>query len=202
MLGKHMFMVKADDEFAGIIATKTDDGLAIIAYNYIDPEIAMNYIARNMAFLTPTQRRIVVGLIKTGKLATVIDQNQDIRLLHVSGAVKTLLKNAQDLRNNALKSQESSRVAAINIKNLKGDYTCQRYVIDSSSPPGCELLPVEKTDIVSSDTVQEKLTLSPYSVQLLILKKKPAEEKPAVTQEDKNRNTTSAEDGTEKNKSS
>ncbi|MCM8796339.1 MAG: hypothetical protein NC923_00425 [Candidatus Omnitrophica bacterium] len=185
LLGKDMFMVKTEDVFAGIIATKSQEGINILVYNYIDPEIAMSYIARNIALLSASQRQAVITLIKTGKLSNDSVSTQNLGLLRVSGPVKSMLKKAQDFANKALQFQSADRKLAINIKNFNGEYLREHYIIDASSSAGCDLVPLEKTELTVNDTLQEKLVLAPYSVHLLLFKKKPPEPKPAAIPENR-----------------
>ncbi len=65
----------------------------------------------------------------------------------------------------------------MNLKNIKGDYLYQRYVIDSSCSINCAFKPVEEKELNLSDTHQEILALNPYSVNMIILGKKPSESK-------------------------
>ena len=48
LLGSSMYPTKLSDDFVGAIATRTDDGFAVLVYNYIDPDIVNNYLFRNI----------------------------------------------------------------------------------------------------------------------------------------------------------
>jgi len=49
-------------------------------------------------------------------------------------------------------------------------------VIDASCGKECPFLPVEEKEVSPAEAYQETLTLSPYSVNLIVLKQKPKEE--------------------------
>ncbi|MDD4894232.1 MAG: hypothetical protein PHW54_02835, partial [Candidatus Omnitrophica bacterium] len=64
-LGSRMFTtsLKSSDEFVDVIATKGQDRLALLIYNYIDPEIARNYLSRNIATLNSAERKSLLNII-------------------------------------------------------------------------------------------------------------------------------------------
>jgi hypothetical protein len=74
----------------------------------------------------------------------------------------------------------ASRTVKINIKNLKGVYTYQRYTVDSSCAINCEFTAVEQKEVTATEPYQEMITANPYSVNLIVLKKKPEEIKAAL----------------------
>ena len=53
-LGREQLPVKLEDEFLGILASRSAEGVAVLIYNYIDPEIVKNYLAQNIAALNPS----------------------------------------------------------------------------------------------------------------------------------------------------
>ncbi len=69
----------------------------------------------------------------------------------------------------------------MNIKNIKGNYLYQKYRIDSSCSANCTFTPAEEKELNLSDAYQETLSLSPYSVNMIILSKKSAEPETAVS---------------------
>ena len=173
-LGESMFLAqpKAEDEFVGVVATKSEDGIALLVYNYIDPEIARNYLARNIATLNDAERKVLLNLFKTGGIENIFSGKSDIARLRASNKLKTLLKKAQELNAQADKFKALTRNLKLAIKNLNGKYTYQRYTIDSSCSMNCEFKPVEEKEIQAAEVNQQDLSLRPYSVHLLILKKK------------------------------
>ncbi len=204
-LGSDMFLPKLNDEFAGVISTKTQDYIAVLVYNYIDPEISRNYLSRNISSLDATERKALLNLIKSDKLEKIMHKDIDIFVLPhrslfdnilgilnpfkketkglgvtLSHNLKTLLKKAQELNEQATKFMASNRNIKIGIKNLKENYLYQRYAVDSSCTLNCEFKPVEEKEIPVAETYQETLTLSPYSVQLIILKNKPKSVEPTA----------------------
>ena len=193
-LGDNMFLssLKLNDEFVGIIATKGKEDFTILIYNYIDPEIFKNYLSRNFSLLNSVERKILLGLIKSDKLEKIMRKELNISTLRLRNRLlKTALFKAQELNERATKFKSSARNIKINIKNLKENYLYQRYAIDSSCSLNCEFIPVEEKVVSATDLYQEILTLSPYSVNMIILKKKPPEpesvvpittEQPAVEQ--------------------
>jgi hypothetical protein len=86
------------------------------------------------------------------------------------------LKKVKELNDRAGKFKTSPRNLKIGIRNLKENYLYQRYVVDSSCSKECPFLPIEEKEVGAGDLYQESLSLSPYSVQLVILKQKPKEE--------------------------
>ncbi|MBU4346669.1 MAG: hypothetical protein KKH29_05030 [Candidatus Omnitrophica bacterium] len=182
-LGNNMFVLpKQNDEFVGMVATKDKDYITMLIYNYIDPEIARNYISRNIASLNDRERRALLGLIKSDRLTEIMARQLDISTLRTSHKVKTLLKKVQELNDRAQNSGSTNRNIKINIKNLKGDYSYQRYAIDSSCNLNCQFMPIEEKEVSASGPYQEILKLEPYSVNMIILKKKPKEpESPPAT---------------------
>ncbi|MBU3958395.1 MAG: hypothetical protein KKE91_00875, partial [Candidatus Omnitrophica bacterium] len=158
------------------------DYITMLIYNYIDPEIARNYISRNIASLNDRERRALLGLIKSDRLTEIMARQLDISTLRTSHKVKTLLKKVQELNDRAQNSGSTNRNIKINIKNLKGDYSYQRYAIDSSCNLNCQFMPIEEKEVSASGPYQEILKLEPYSVNMIILKKKPKEpESPPAT---------------------
>ena len=183
-LGKDMFVQpKTSDDFCGMIATKQDDETVLLLYNYIDPYFARNYISRNIASLNDAERKALLGLIKTEKIEKIISRETEISSLRVAGArLKAMLKKAQELNDKAKAAKSSGRAIKLTVKNLKEDYTYQRFVVDSDCSLNCKFAPLEEKEIKGAEPYQEVLTLPAYSVQMIILKKKPAEEPPSEKQ--------------------
>ncbi|MBU0709840.1 MAG: hypothetical protein KJ793_03900, partial [Candidatus Omnitrophica bacterium] len=51
LLGRDMFLLKFKDDFVGAIATREESRIILLFYNYIDPNTAMNYLAKHIATL-------------------------------------------------------------------------------------------------------------------------------------------------------
>lgn len=175
-LGKEMFILpKINDEFIGVIATKSEDYISILFYNYIDPYIARNYLSRNIGILNDAERKVILNLVKSDNLGKVIDGQTDISGLRISARLKNMLKKAQELNRLANAFKDTSRGVKLNIKNLKDSYLYQRYVIDSASGFDGKFSPAGEKEIGGVEVYQETLSLPAYSVEMLILKKKPKE---------------------------
>lgn len=178
-LGSDMFStpVNFKDEFVGVVATKGQGFIAILAYNYIDPDIAIGFLSKNIATLSGAERKMLLNLIRADKLEKILAGHLDMANLRPrpTKKVKALLKKAQELSVQAAKFSASSRNLKLSLKNIKENYLYQRYAVDSSCSVNCEFVPLEKKEVSIIDLYQEALTLNPYSVNLIILKKKPPE---------------------------
>lgn len=172
-LGTNMFSQKLEDEFAGVIATKSREGIALLIYNYIDPEIVTSFLSKDIAILNDAERRFLLNLIKQDKLEKIMLGQSDIVTLRTSNRVKAILKKALELNSRAKRLKASARNMKINIKNLKNHSLYQRYTVDSSCGLNCAFVPVEEQEINPTELYQEELLLEPYSVHLIILKTKP-----------------------------
>ncbi len=181
-LGSSMYTdpAKINDEFVGVVGAKSTDSFTLLIYNYIDPAIANNYISRNIASLNAAERKAILGLIKSEKLNKVIRKELDLLGLRLTNKVKTLLKKAQELNDKSIKFSSTARELKVSLKNLKEDYTYERYLLDSSCGLECAFSPVETKDITATGLYQETLMLSPYSVQMIIFKLKPKAAEPAL----------------------
>lgn len=177
-LTDNMFIAaKLEDEFVGVIATRGNEEIVILIYNYIDPQIALNYLSRNIASLNSAERKKLLGIIKSDQLEKILhsENESDISSLRTTHRVKALLKKAKELNLKAQEFTGSNRNIKISIKNLNGNYGYQRYVVDSDCVANCKFAPQEEKEINASDLYQETLSLKPYSVNLLKLKIKPQE---------------------------
>jgi len=189
-LGSDMFAQKSSDEFVGSVVTKTSDGLAMLFYNYIDPNRVTNYLTTNIANLNVKERKILLSLINSDKLDKVLQHQLEVSSLRVSNKTKNVLKKAQELNDKAKKYEYNARSIKINIKNLKPaknsehkngnaepikeaheNYLYQRYTMDASCSLNCEFVPVETKEVEATDLYQETLTANPYSAHLIILRK-------------------------------
>lgn len=182
-LGNNMFSSspKVNDEFVDAIATKSQDSITLLIYNYIDPAIAMDYLSKNIANLNSAERKILLGLVKSYKLEKIIRRELDVSKLRATNRLKTVLKKAQELNDKAKKFKDLARNIKLGIKNLKGDYLYQRYSIDSSCGLNCKFVPAEEKQINIDTLYEETIALSPYSVNMVILKKqKPKEPESAA----------------------
>jgi hypothetical protein len=177
-LGSSMFVhaPKLGDEFVGVIPTKSQDRIALLVYNYIDPDIFRNYLSRNIALLNEGERRALLAIIKSDKLDKILRRQLDATTLPVSNRVKAMLKKAQELNDSAARFSAAGRNIKIVIKNLKEDYIAERYTVDSACNSNCDLLPVEIEQAVSGGAASINLVLNPYSVNLVVLTKKEKEE--------------------------
>ena len=176
-LGGALYEAKIEDEFTGVIATKTSEGLAILFYNYIDPEIVNSYFSRNISTLSSSERKILLRIINSDVLEKLMVGKLDINTLRrATPKIKTLLKEAQRILGEAKKYEDQARTLKIELKNLKGDFLYQRFVIDSGCSSKCQSAAQEEKEISSAEKYSEELSLKPYSVQLVLLKQKPKTE--------------------------
>ncbi|MCX5703305.1 MAG: hypothetical protein NT066_02270 [Candidatus Omnitrophica bacterium] len=175
-LGSEMFLSKLNDEFVGAIATKTEDAIVILVYNYIDPDIVTGYLSKNISSLNGAERKILLNIIKSQRLEKIM-----LGQLNISGVrgltkkIKNILKKAQELNDSAKKLSSTARNIRVGIKNLKENYLYERYTIDSSCSMDCEFAPLEIKEVNAIELYQETLILAPYSVNMIVLKKKPPE---------------------------
>ncbi len=176
-LGENLFISgKLDNEFVGVIAAKGKDALTILIYNYIDPQIAVNYLSRSIAGLKSSERKVVLDLIKSNRLNKVMELETDISRLRTTKKLKNILEKTRNLSLQAKKFTTTPVNLQIKLKNLKDKYSYQRYTIDSNCTANCKFIPVEEKEVEITDSYQEILTLNPYSVNLIIFKLKPKEE--------------------------
>ena len=174
-LGGRLYQARLTDEFAGVIATKNEDNIIILVYNYIDPEIVTNYLSRNIGTLNSSGRKILIRIIKSQNWPKFLEGQIDVAGLRAKKKVQGLLTEARRLGDLAKKFSSSERKLKLSIKNLKENYTYSKYVVDSSCSRNCEFAPAEEKELNAPETYQEELILKPYSVQMIILKKKPKE---------------------------
>lgn len=176
-LGDTMYIPaeKNGSEFVGVIFTKKQDDYIILIYNYIDPDLQKNYLSRNICSLNELERQSLIDIVQSDGLTKLINKEIDIAGLQMDPKVKTMLNTALELHNYSTKFISNSRDIKLVIRNLKDQYLYQRYIMGSSCSLGCELPLVEEKTIISPELYEEKLSLSPYSVTMISLKKKPAE---------------------------
>jgi hypothetical protein len=176
-LGNNMFVSssKFNDEFVGVIATKAADDITILIYNYIDPESGKNYLSSNIATMNNAERKILVNLSAHDKLTKIMQRQLDISGIRANKRLKNLLRKALELNDKSEKFKSLTRNIKIDIKNIKEDYLYQLYTIDSTCSINCTFKPVVEREIGSVELYQEILDLSPYSVNMIVLKKKPKE---------------------------
>ena len=180
-LGKDLYINKFTSEFIGVIPTKSQDYLAVLIYNYIDPRIALNFISRNIASLNSAERKSILNIIKSDRIKKILALQLEIASLKVSPKVKELLKNAVELNNLANKNLTLNRSLNISIKGLKEIYVLSKYVVDNNCTRNCPFKPVSESDVDFNSGYAEKIDLAPYSVQLLVFKKKPQMETETAT---------------------
>ena len=175
-LGGGMFLSKLEDEFAGVIATKSDDSIVLLVYNYSDPEIVMGFLSKNIANLNGAGRKILLNLIRSKKLDEIMLRQLNVSTMRgLTNKLKAMLKKAQELNDSARRLQTNPRNIKIGLKNLQDTYLYERYSVDSACRSSCDFLPLEKKEISASPLYLETLILNPYSVHLIVLKKKPPE---------------------------
>ena len=172
-LGPDMLPVKLNDEFIGAIAAKSDTKIAVLIYNYIDPEIVKNYLSGNIAALNPAESKFLLNIIRSDQLVKIVSRQEENTLARSTNKVKALLKKAQELNDMAIKFSSAKRDIKINMNNIKGDYFYRVFTVDSSCGAGCEFKPAQEKEITITDSYQGELSLDPYSVYLIIFEKKP-----------------------------
>ncbi|MCX5694359.1 MAG: hypothetical protein NT014_04425 [Candidatus Omnitrophica bacterium] len=184
LLGQDLLTTKFSDDFVGVIPTCSTDYLALLIYNYVDPQSAMNYISHNIVYLNSVEQKAILGIIKSDRMKKILTGQLNLVTLRLSAKTKGMLSRAIELYNLANKFSTANRKIKISLKNVKDTYTLSQYVIDSSCSRNCEFKPTMEKDVDFNQGYTETVEMSPYSVQLLVFKKKPApvevksEEKP------------------------
>jgi hypothetical protein len=160
-----------NDEFVGAIATKKDNDIILLLWNYIDPDAGRNLLSRSVAFLNDKGQANLVGMVKSGKLDDILNQKAPLGEFSTD-KLKALFKKIYDLMAVASSSINNGREVKITFSNLKGDYLYQRYIVDDACGAAyCPFVPVEEKQIQADNIYQETQSLKPYSVSLLVLKK-------------------------------
>lgn len=173
--GEMLVTAPLNDEFVGMIATRSKDKLVIIVHNYIDPEMTTSYLSRNLGSIAESERRFILKLINSGQIDKVLYRQQDVLKLKTTNRVKSMLAKARELNDAAKKYMIAERSIKLNFKNLKGDYVYQRYTVDSSCGVDCAFSPAEEK-VVSGDAYSETLFLKPYSVNMIVFSARPKAE--------------------------
>ena len=170
-LGSEMFLTKLDHEFAGVIAAKSPAALQLLIFNYVNPRIAIDYLAKNFVGSSGAERKSLLNLINSGKLEDILERRLSISGLRATKRVKSRLKNALELKERADKFKSQDRNLKLKLRNLKGSYLYSRYTLDGSSGSSGALIPAEekKIAVAANGLYEESLKLSPYSAHLVVL---------------------------------
>ena len=173
LLGQDLFTAGINDEFVGVISTKSPDYFALLIYNYIDQQAAMNYLSRNIVYLNSAERKAALNIIKSDRMEKILSGALDIATLRVSAKPKGMFSRAIELNNLVKKNSKDNRKIKISLKGLKDVYVLTKYTVDNNCIRDCEFKPSTDKDIDFSQPYVTDVEVSPYSVQLLVFKKKP-----------------------------
>lgn len=182
LLGQDLFTAGVIDDFVGVIPTKSQDYLAVLIYNYIDPFAAMNYLSRNIVYLNSNDRKSLLNIVKSDRMEKILSGQLDIAALRLGPKAKGILARSIELQNSVNKFSATNRKLKISLKGLKDTYVFSKYIVDSKCSRDCEFKSGDEKDVDFNQGYVETAELSPYSTQLLVFKKKPApaaEVKPA-----------------------
>lgn len=172
-LGSKMFDASLEDQFVQAFATREGkDRIVILLWNYIDPFMAKNYIARQVALLNKKDRKLFINMVKSGDLDRLFRQEFSLESIKAGDKLKGMLEKAQQLNKLAESAKEDPRNISINLLNLSGEYNYQRYKIDNLCISDCKYMPTEEKEIEIDGNYQEICQLSPYSVMMIVLTKK------------------------------
>jgi hypothetical protein len=173
MLGSEMFLAsRLDNEFIGIIATKTKTGIALLMFNYIDPELVKNYISRNLAELHPKHARILANLINSDKWERILNKQIDLGSLRLHKRIITKIGKAIALNDKMGSLTSLPQNINLTLTNLDQDgYTYKKYIVDKICRLDCAFAASEKKEIKGITVYKETLSLEPYSVVLVMLDK-------------------------------
>lgn len=176
-LGDKLFASNLTDEFVGALATKNNEDIIILLWNYIDPLLARSYLSRNIAVLTDKGRKDFLDMFNSGRFDKIIQGEIPLNELKTSDKLRSLLNKAQELHKKAKSLIDRPRDININLSKIKGSYLYRRYSVSSSCAMGCPYIPVEEKEINIDNIYQETLNLSPYSVELVVFKKEISKDK-------------------------
>ena len=143
----------------------------------------MNYISHNIVHLNSIEQKAILGIIKSDRMKKILAGQLSLTTLRLSVKTKILLSHAIELNSLAIKSSTMNRKIKVSLKGLKDIYVLSKYVMDSNCSRNCEFKPSPGKDVDFSQGYVEIIDLSPYSVQLLVFKKKPIPPPPALVSE-------------------
>jgi len=172
ILGDNLFTAGINDDFVGTISTKSQDYAAVLIYNYIDPQAAMSYLSENIVYLNNNERKSLLNIVKSDRMEKVLLGQLDIATLRLGIKAKSMLSRAIELNNLANKFSTNNRKLKISLKGLKDTYVYNKYIVDSKCNRDCEFKSGDEKEVDFNQEYVETLELSPYSVQLLVFKKK------------------------------
>ena len=170
MLGSEMFIAsRLDNEFVGIIATKTKTGLALLLFNYIDPEIARDYLSRYLVGLHPKLARSLVKLINSNKWQEILNKEVPLGTLRLNKKVEAKIKEAITLNESAVSLSQEPQNINLNLTKLEDSYIYKKYIVDKSCCLDCAFSPREEKELKDVTNYKETLILQPYSVVLITM---------------------------------
>lgn len=177
-LGERMYPAgaqPADDPFVGIIPTSSADEISLLVYNYVDPNIAVNYLSRHIATVRGAERKILLRLIRSGQFQEVLRGERDASKLRLTKRLRVLVAEAIRLHEQSLRAKHTARTLKISLTNLEGTYAYQRYQVSPACGLDCAFMPVEEKVMAVANDYHEELLVEPYSVSLIVLHKKEKE---------------------------
>ncbi|MEI6831201.1 MAG: hypothetical protein WCK61_00650 [Candidatus Omnitrophota bacterium] len=175
LLGNELLPSPSGDDFVGLITTKSADYLAVLIYNYIDPQVALNYLSRNIVYLNSAEKKSVLDIIKSDRIEKILSGELSLLTLRLTPKVKNMFSQAVELNNLSKKFSAENRKIKISFKGTKDLYMLSQYTVDSKCSRDCEFSAGEQKEVDLNQGYLATLELSPYSVQLLVFKKKPPE---------------------------
>jgi len=167
MLGEELLPLPAVDEFVGVIPTRSQDHLAVLIYNYIDPSAAVNYLSRNVVYLNSAEKKTVVNIMKSDRMDKIISGQTDLSTLRLSPKVKDMFSRAIELNALVKKYASSGRKVKFSFKGLKDIYLSSRYIMDSGCSGDCAFGGKDEKEADFSQDYTETIEMSPYSVHFL-----------------------------------
>jgi hypothetical protein len=169
-LGKELYLSsRLDDEFIGILATRTKDNLSLLIFYYIDPYIARNYLSRNLTRLNTRERKQLISIIKSKDWQMLLEKKVSVMRFRLGRRLKKLLNEAIILNQKAHSLRQQPRNINLCLKHLKGGYVYRRYSVNKDCA-SCPFEPMEEKEF-SQNVYQESLSIEPYSVILITLEK-------------------------------
>jgi hypothetical protein len=173
LLGKNSCALKLDDEFVGALAAKDPGPATVIIYNYIDPDIGMNFVSRNISTLGAAERKIILAAINSGKLEKFLRGELEVGALRVTKKIRALLKKAKALSEAAQDNLARGRKVKLVWKNLPKNYRLLRYEIGSTCAFDCEFAAAAAGETNGQQNYELALDLHPYSTVMLVLEELP-----------------------------